>query len=29
MGLLVLQCLAQILSLLIGREEPFGGPGPP
>jgi TRAP-type C4-dicarboxylate transport system permease small subunit len=29
MGLLALQCLAQILALLTGREAPFGGSGPP
>jgi TRAP-type C4-dicarboxylate transport system permease small subunit len=29
MGLLALQCLAQFLALLTGREAPFGGCGPP
>jgi TRAP-type C4-dicarboxylate transport system permease small subunit len=29
MGLLALQCLAQILALLTGREGPFGGSGSP
>jgi TRAP-type C4-dicarboxylate transport system permease small subunit len=29
MGLLALQCLAQLLALLTGREAPFGGSGPP
>jgi TRAP-type C4-dicarboxylate transport system permease small subunit len=29
MGLLALQCLAQILGLVTGREAPFGGPGRP